>query len=91
MRLQSLQVLARWVFSRFSSPSPCASCLISGAFSRRRRSLRRDRCGELDGDEDEEKEGVFGLRAMMVLLPLQVHLQKEVADAAQRLVGGEFG
>jgi len=31
----------------------------------------------------EDDELIWGLRAMMVLLPLQVHLQNDVADAEQ--------
>ena len=34
--------------------------------------------------EVEEEMAVLGLRAMMVLLPLQVHLQKEVAEAVEK-------
>lgn len=34
------------------------------------------------GEVDDVK-GVVGLRAMMVLLPLQVHLQNDVAEAVQ--------
>lgn len=42
-----------------------------------------ERFGEVD--EEEEKEEVWGLRAMMVLLPLQVHLQKDVAVAVEKM------
>jgi hypothetical protein len=45
---------------------------------RRGPSLRRNK-GSVK--VESEAGGCTGLRAMMVLLPLQVHLQKEVAEA----------
>jgi hypothetical protein len=69
LRLQSLQVLARWVLRVSSSFASIISASLSVELP------RRERLGEIDEDGEE----VLGLRGMIVLLPLQVHLQNDVA------------
>jgi hypothetical protein len=75
LRLQSLQVLARWVLRVSSSLNPIISAPLSVELP------RRERLGEVDEDGEE----ILGLRAMIVLLPLQVHLQNNVAEAVDEI------
>jgi hypothetical protein len=69
LRLQSLQVLARWVLRVLSSFASIFSASLSVVLP------RRERLGEMDEDGEE----VLELRGMIVLLPLHVHLQNDVA------------
>jgi hypothetical protein len=74
--------LSRWKQVANTSSS-LALAQIGSLYDRQKARLQdvQVRC-ELDpSEEEEEEEDLGGLRAMMVLLLKQMHLQKDVADA----------